>query len=316
MFHLAPYTDSDLAALLDLWERALPLDAISREEFETRVLLDANREPESLTLARETPGGPPVGFILRLILRQPIERTGFLENRGFITAFGVLPEARGRGAGAALLEDTERFFRERKRKEIALAPYTPNYFVPGVDKSRYAEGLAFLTRRGFREFSEAIAMDAMIGTFEIAPAILEKERKLREEGIHIEPFRRDRLLAYMDFMESSMHGPWIEDARRTVREIVAGRAPEDSIWIAREGARVVGYCQFIGEHFGPFGVIDEMQGRGLGSVLLARTLYTMRVRGHHAAFVLWTGERAAQGVYGRLGFTISRRFALLKKDLA
>jgi len=51
-------------------------------------------------------------------------------------------------------------------------------------------------------------------------------------------------------------------------------------------------------------------------VLLSRTLYQMRKKGCHSAWVLWTGQRALDGVYGRLGFKLSRRFAIMKKELA
>ena len=41
----------------------------------------------------------------------------------------------------------------------------------------------------------------------------------------------------------------------------------------------------------------------------------MRSHGHHSAYVLWTGERAARGIYKRLGFHVSRRFAILRLNL-
>ncbi|MBX3729885.1 MAG: GNAT family N-acetyltransferase [Candidatus Sumerlaeia bacterium] len=311
--HLRPYTDADCPHLLALWEQALPGEAILREEFERRVLLDANREPDSLMLAVE--GDRLVGFILCLVLRYPIENTGTLEHRGFITAFGVHPEHRGRGVGSALLAHAEAFCRARHRTEVALAPYTPNYFVPGVDKARYPEGLAFLVRRGFVEFSEAIAMDAPVGQFDLDAELLEREQRLRGEGIVIEPFRRERMVDYLDFMNRVMPGPWLEDARRNLRDFTRGLFPEDGILLACHEGRIIGYCQFEAEHFGPFGVEDGWQGKGIGTVLLARTLYRMRLKGHHSAYVLWTGERAAKGVYGRLGFTVSRRFAVLRKML-
>lgn len=311
-----PYEDGDRDELLALWEAALPYEAVPLPEFERRVILDVNREPDSLKLAFEEETGPPAGFILCLVLHQPIEQTGLLEHRGFITAFGVHPDHRRKGVGSRLLDEADAFFRGRSRKEIVIAPYTPNYFVPGVDKERYAEGVAFLERRGYREISEAIAMDAPIGQLAIEPALLQKEAELRSEGITIEPFRRERMVEYLDFMREQMPGPWLEDARRNLKDLTRGLFPADAVIIACDRGKIIGYCQFEGEHFGPFGVSDAYQGRGIGTVLLARTLYQMRLHGHHAAYVLWTGDRAAKGVYGRLGFTISRRFAVLKKDLS
>jgi len=315
--YFRPYRDTDLHPLLDLWSRALPLDATTRDEFERRVILDVNREPDSLLLAFDSDDEetPPIGFILGLVLHRPIEQTGLLENRGFITAFGVDPERQRQGVGTTLLQKAEEFFRARNRKEIVIAPYTPNYFVPGVDKERYASGVSFLKKHGFEEFVEAIAMDAPIGTFEIDPKTLEIENRLRTEGIAIEIFSRDWMAEYLDFMRKDMPGPWLEDARRNLIDLTRGLFNADSILVARDKGRIIGYCQYEGQHFGPFGVVDGYQGRGIGSVLLARTLYQMRLRGNHSAFVLWTGERAAQGVYGRLGFTISRRFAVMRKGL-
>lgn len=313
---LRAYEDGDLQGLLEVWDRALSRDLITREDFERQVILDANREPESLMVAFETEAGAPIGFALSLVLLQPIERTGLLEHRGFITAFAVDPAHCGKGVGSALLDRAENFFRERGRKEIVISPYTPNYFVPGVDKAAYATGVEFLKKRGFSEFTEAIAMDARVDAFEIDAKTLEKDSRLRAEGIEVDYFKREWMAEYLNFMGTNMHGPWLEDARKMLREIVKGAAPEDSITVARQKGAIVGFCQFVGEHFGPFGVIDALQGKGIGSVLLAKTMLAMRRHGYHNAFLLWTGERAAQGVYGRLGFTVTRRFALMKKDLA
>lgn len=309
------YQDSDFDRLLHLWRCALPLDALSAEDFRARVLLDENRDQDSLLVA-EGPNGEVCGFILSLVLRHPIEKVGLLPNRGFITAFGVEPSLSGQGIGSALLLAAEEFFRRNNRTEIVIAPYVPNYFVPSVDREAYAPGIEFLKRRGFTVYSEAIAMDAMIGRFQLDERMIEKENALRAEGLEIIPLPWNRLTEYLAFMNETMPGDWIEDARRLLIRMARGDAPPHSIYVASDHGRIVGYCKFDGEHFGPFGVADSHQGRGLGTILLARTLLQMRIEGHHSAFVLWTGQRAADGVYRRLGFTISRRFDLMKKSLS
>ena len=125
-----------------------------------------------------------------------------------------------------------------------------------------------------------------------------------------------------------MPGPWVENGRRILHGMTTGQTTEDAIWLAIDTSaasggegytgdgRIIGFCQHEGEHFGPFGVSDDFQGRGIGTVLLARTLHRMRMKGCHSAWVLWTGQRALDGVYGRLGFRLSRRFAILKKEIA
>lgn len=314
-WRVRPYQDKDFDQLLSVWSRALPLDALTAADFRTRVLLDENRDEDSL-LVSEHSEGRVCGFILCLVLRHPIEKVGLLEKRGFITAFGVDPASSGRGVGTALLTAAEEFFRRNCRTEIVIAPYVPNYFVPGVDREAYAPGIEFLKHRGFTVYAEAIAMDAMIGRFQLDDRMLEKEEALRAEGLEVIPLPWNRLVEFLAFMDDTMPGDWVEDARRLLIRMARGDAPANSIFVASDNGRIVGYCKFDGEHFGPFGVADSHQGRGLGTVLLARTLLQMRLEGHHAAFVLWTGQRAADGVYRRLGFTISRRFDLMKKSLA
>jgi len=310
---IRPFEMRDTEEFLSLWAAALPLDAITLNLFERKVLLDVNLEPDSLVVAEE--GGRLAGFLLRLVLRQPIENVGLRPEDGFITAFGAHPDFRGRGVGSSLLRDSIEWFARRNRKRILIAPYTPNYFVPGIDKEAYAGGVRLFEKFGFKEYIEAIAMDAPISKFTLTDRILEKEKALLFEEIEIRPYRRSDLLDYLAFQSQSMPGPWLEDSRRNLIDLSRGLFEEDSILLAVDKGRIIGFCQYEGSHFGPFGVRDEYQGKGIGSVLLAKTLYQMRIKGYHCAWVLWTGMRAAEGVYGRLGFTITRKFAIMKKEL-
>jgi ribosomal protein S18 acetylase RimI-like enzyme len=158
-------------------------------------------------------------------------------------------------------------------------------------------------------------MDALISKFQVTNEVLEQEKKLATEGIIVRPYERSDLVPFLNFLSENMPGPWLEDARRNLIALTRGLFDEDAILLAMDGNRIIGYCQYEREHFGPFGVSNEYQGRGVGSVLLARTLERMRQKGYHSAWVLWTGMRAARGVYGRLGFSVTRRFALMKKTL-
>lgn len=310
---IRPFEGKDTGALLACWERALPLDAVTLDVFERKVLLDQNFERDSLMVAEL--GGKIAGFVTCFVLNKPIEKVGHREETGFISAMGVAPEFRGKGVGSRLLDAAEAFFRKRGRKIICVAPYTPNYFVPGVDKERYADGVKFLQEHGFAEYSEGIAADALISKFELAPEVLEKEKKLAEERIVVRHYEREDLVDYIQFQRDLMPGPWVEDARRNLTELTHGRFKKQSIWLAVDKGRIIGFCMNEGDHFGPFGVSDDYQGKGIGTVLLARTMYQMRLDGYHCAWVLWTGERALKGVYGRLGFTLTRRFAIMKKEL-
>lgn len=308
------FEGKDTKSLLQCWASALPLDGVTLDLFERKVLLDENYERDSLAVAEVD--GKLAGFVACFVLNKPIEKVGHREDTGFITAMGVAPEYQKKGVGSALLGAAEEFFKKRGRRIITIAPYTPNYFVPGVDKDRYADGVRFLEKHGFKEYSEGIAADALISKFELSADVLEKEKQLAREGVDIRTYKREDLVDYIQFQRDLMPGPWVEDARRNLVELTHGRFPADAIWLAVDKGKIIGFCQNEREHFGPFGVSDDYQGRGVGTVLLARTMHQMRLNGYHSAWVLWTGERALKGVYGRLGFTFTRRFAIMKKEIA
>ncbi len=194
---------------------------------------------------------------------------------------------------------------------MLIAPYTPNYFVPGVDVERYAEGLAFLQKRGFEVVSRPLSMDANIVCFDYAPWA-EREARLQREGIAVRSMGPADIPGLLKLLEDHMPGDWLRHARELLLDISKGLGDHEQFTVALREGEVVGYCQFEGEHFGPFGVRTDMQGRGIGTVLLGQCLRTMQRKGLHNAWVLWTSDELAERVYGKFGFRETRRFAVLR----
>ena len=307
------YRSADEAALLDLWNAALPFDQIDRATFHRKVLLDPNFHPDWLLVAAAD--GKPVGFCLCLIRCVPLEETGMQPEAGWISAFGVHPDHRLQGTGTALLDAALDLFRDANRRTISIAPYIPNYFVPGVDVERYADGLAFLQKRGFEELDRPIAMDTHLPTRDLRPFVERRESLLREQDVDVRPMQPNEIPDLMALLQAHMPGDWVRHARELLLDIARGIGDYDQFTIAVREGEVVGYCQFEGEHFGPFGVREGMQSKGIGTVLLATCLQTMQRCGTHTAFVLWTGDETAARVYSRFGFTETRRFAVLRRAL-
>ena len=306
------YRCEDEAALIALWNAALPLDLVDARTFRRKVLLDPNFARDWLLVAEAE--GELVGFCLCLIRRVPHDGVGLEPTRGWITAFGVHPDRRRRGIGAALLEAAFELLPVAGREEILIAPHTPNYFVPGVDEVAYAEGLCFLLKRGFEVISRPLSMDASIVLLDYAP-YAERKARLAAAGVEVRHLRPNEAPALIEFLRDHVNPDWARHARELLTDATKGLADCDQFVIALSGGEIVGYCQFEGEHFGPFGVRDDMQGRGIGTVLLADCLQTMRTRGLHNAWVLWTSDEAAQKVYARFGFHETRRFSVLRKRL-
>lgn len=312
MVKVRGYKSKDEAELLAVWNEALPYDPIDRKTFHRKVLLDPNFDPEWLVVAEAD--GQVVGFCLCLIRRVPMEKVGMEPERGWVTAFAVHPSWRGQGIGTKLLERALQLFRNANRTEILVSPYTPNYFVPGVDERNYADGLEFLKRHGFEVIARPISMDANIVLFDYEPYV-EREQKLREQGIEVRNLKPHEVPDLMAFLKAHMPGDWVRHARDLLTDITKGLGDYDQFIAAWHKCEIVGYCQFEGEHFGPYGVREDMQGRGIGTILMAKCLQTMRRKGLHNAWVLWTSDETAQKVYSRFGFKETRRFAILRKVL-
>jgi mycothiol synthase len=312
-FAVRGYRGADECQLLELWNAALPYDPIDAATFRSKVLLDPNFHPDWLLVAES--GDALVGFCLCLIRRVPLEKTGMQADTGWISAFGVQPERRRQGAGGALLDAALALFRGAGRRSVSIAPYIPNYFVPGVDVEHYAGGLRFLTQRGFVELNRPISMDIQLVRQDPAPLLSRRQRLRQELGVEVRALRPHEIPELMALLQTHMPGDWVRHARQVLLDITRGRGEYDQFSVAVKDGEMVGYCQFVGEHFGPFGVREGMQAKGIGTVLLALCLQTMRRRDIHTAFVLWTSDQTAERVYKRFGFTRTRRFAVLRREL-
>jgi len=310
--NIRPFKSSDTENLIDLWNRALPIDKINLSVLERKVLLDPNFDEQGL-LVYET-NDTLVGFILSIVRKMPMEGVGLQEDKGWITAMGVDPAYRRSGIGSKLLNEAIKFFHSKNRKEILVSPYVPNYFVPGIDVKSYSVGMRFFKKFGFDEISHPLSMDANIVGLKIPQEILETEKKLRNEGIYISFYERDDLLPYLKFQSKFMPGDWLELARRNLMELTKGNFEADQIVLAKKNDKIIGFCQYEHEHFGPIGVIDEYQSKGVGTVLLANALQQMIKKGIHNAWVLWTSDKAAK-IYKKFGFKETRRFAIMRKKL-
>jgi mycothiol synthase len=310
---LVPYADAARDELLALWSSALPLDAITLDTLENRVLLDENFDPRTFLLAHTS--GRLIGFVLGIHAKQmPLGDADPNGDRCWITALGVHPDHDINEIGNALLSEVEKQFRTLGKRECRVAGYPPGYFTPGIDILAYKPYLALFHANGYETFHEALSMDSPIALFTVPEKTVEIERHLKKEGIEIRFYRRNDLVRFMEFLETSMPSDWVRVERRNLRKIVEGGFHCEQVVLVTKGDDIVGYCQFEGSHFGPFGVSEAYQGQGIGTVLLARTLERMRQEGHHDAWVMWTDDVAAK-VYGKFGFKETRRFAMLKKSL-
>ncbi len=306
------YRGADEAALLALWNATLTHDPINATTFRTKVLLDPNFSPDGLLVADE--GGAITGFALSLARQVPLFGQGLEPELGWITAFGVADGRRRQGIGRALFDAALRRLRGLGRRRVLISPYTPNYFIPGVDVEAYGEALAFLTAGGWQRVSSPISMVADLTGFRPPLGIPDLAARLAEEGVCVRPVAPADLPELMPFIQHTFGWDWYRFAQEYLSALFGPGADDIVFLVATYGGRIAGYCQQRRERFGPFGVLPELRGKGIGRLLLFRCLESALAQGFHCAWFLWTGRDAAR-LYALAGFREIRQFAVMQIEL-
>ena len=312
---LTPFVQGDLAPVVSLLARCLPLEGITVESFTRRVALDPNFDPQGAIVARSS-GAEVLGFMLAIRRRQPLEDAPDDRDRGWITLFAVAPEFRGQGIGGRLLAAAETFLIGHGCASVLISPYSPGYWTPGIDEAAHPDALAWLLRRDFDMVTRPMSMELRFGEHWRVPEPIEATcARLRREGVKIAAFTPREALPLLDFLAATFPGDWQRSARETMHAILSGYRPAEALWTAMRGETCVGFAQGDGERFGPIGVADSERGRGIGAVLMYRTVEAMRRQGRNRAYFLWTNDDTADRLYRPAGFREIRRFALLMKPL-
>lgn len=303
--------------LVEAWRRSAPADPITPDRFRSLVLLDPNFDPRGLRVAVE--GDRIVGAAYAVRRLTPMTGTDLEPEQGWIPFFFVVPAARGRGLGRRLLTDALDWLHGHGRSRVDFSSYTPNYILPGLDAEAYPEAAGLLESVGFRTLYEAAAMDRGLVGYRFPEDVALRSGELAARGYRFATPADDDLVELVALAGNHFNPDWA----RAIRESVAAGTPLDRIVVARDpsgllvGWAMHGAYESVDERFGPFGVLEEMRGTGLGKVLLHLVLERMRARGAHSAWFLWTGERSPAGhLYRKAGFATTRVFRVLRREAA
>ena len=308
-----PFRPHDLSGVLRVLAQAMHADAISEQRFVRQVLLDANFRAEGAPVAVR--GDDVIGFCLAIARQTPLENAPPDADRGYVTLIGVLPAEQGRGVGSQLLAAAEAYLREQGRKLVMVSSYAPGYFIPGVDVNAYPRGLSFFTKHGYKEVIRPVAMQTSLWDVRQPEWVGERACKLAGEWVNIATFAPELTLPLLAFARQEFPGDWVRVVREAINRIVTYGDPPNRLIAAVDNSKVVGFSHYENERFGPIGVAASQRGRGLGQVLMYRTLLAQRDAGFRAAWFLWSDDKTAAKLYNGAGFKEVRRFALLRKEL-
>jgi len=310
------FRSGDGAALADAWTRSAPQDGITPRRLRDLILLDRNFDSDGLFVAENQ--GSIVGAAYAVRRRVAHDRDDLEPTTGWLPFFFVVPDHRRAGLGRALLSQAFDWLRRQGIREVVFSAYTPNYVLPGLDAERYPEASALLTSMGFTRIEHPSAMDRSLIGYEMPADVRERIDALRAKGWYLGTPDDDDLVPLIRIAGESFNPDWA----RAIREGIVGGMSTERILIARNpdgevlGWAMHGTYESVIERFGPFGVLPESRGTGLGKVLLHLTLERMTALGAHSAWFLWADEGStASTLYTKTGFTTTRTFDILRAQI-
>ena len=225
----------------------------------------------------------------------------------WLRVLAVVPAARGRGAGSALLAACEAGDQPRLR----ALDQPGNYLAPGIDE-RNTVAIAWLEKRGWRRDGEVrtnVLIDVR-GNPRVSDArATELAVAAGARGYEIRRARTGET-ALLEAVGVAFGGAWPFELERALEH----DPPGVHVAIAN-GA----YCAFAAHDgnnrglgwFGPTGTWPEHRGHGLGEALLVACLADV-ARDHAQCEVAWIGPRP---FYEKVaGIASERRFVALVRD--
>lgn len=293
------------------WVDISPFD---RDGLFRRLLSDPNLDLQGALIASKD--DEPVGLVLALGRRVPLENAPDDSHRGYVTLLAVHPVHRRKGIGRSLIRAAEEYHRAQGRSEVWISPYAPAYLWPGPDLVRHAEGIACLTSAGYQEVYRPISMEIDLTRAEEPGFVSEARQRLADEGVGFAPLEAASYLRTLDFAQRVFKGDWVRVVRETGSAILSRDASPFRLIVATaHDGRVLGFSHHEGPRFGPIGVDPEERGRKIGQVLMWDTLHAQHRAEFETAWFLWSDDATAARLYDGAGFRVVRRFALMKKTL-
>ena len=305
----------DEKKIIALWNQVLTLDPITPKRFRNQILLDVNFDPQGFYIYEEN--NEIKGVMLAITRRQPMEAAPIEKDTAWISFFFVHPEVEGRGIAEQLLQHVTEYVKAKGATKLYFSSYAPNYFLPGIDEENYNSGYQFLLRKGFRKLYSPVAMNRSLHDYTYPEAVRHLKRQREEEGYTFEEVQDGDFFELIHFATNHFNPDW----GRAIREGVLNGMDSSQIMVAKNGKKIVGFALYGGyegirERFGPFGVDESEQGKGLGKILLHETLFAMRARTILGVWFLWTSDKSAAGhLYLKNGFNIYRKFHVMLKEL-
>jgi GNAT superfamily N-acetyltransferase len=231
----------------------------------------------------------------------------------WLRLLAVLPEARGRGVGAALLAEATARARAAGATRLRSGDQPGNYLAPGVDV-RNKDTIDWLVRRGFRQVAAYENLTVpLAGNPKVSPArAAELAAGCARAGYTVRRAGPTDVAPLLAMATTAFAAAWAFELERALT--VGGV----HIAVASDDGTIAAFAAHDGNNqglgwFGPAGTLEAHRGKGLGAALLLPCLVDVAAAGHAEGVIAWIGPRP---FYEKIaGARSERSFVVLEKSL-
>lgn len=308
---IRPLAEADLPQVVAAWNRALPYDQVLAERLQHAILEDPNYEPEGVVIA-EGDGGEVLGLsgcvVRRTVQGNDGQGSDWEFDLGFLKAFFVVESRDGDRSAGEVLAVSEAFAVAAGKRAMQLCLYSYHYLFPGLDL-RYERLRQAMVEAGYRDIAtiEDVAVD--LRPEEIARR-LERLRGRAGTGAQVLVWEPGLLPMMRRFVEEGKAPRWFPPGWEANYS-----QPDEATLVLRQEDGIIGWAHFWPGRpragFGPILVLPRERGKGYGARLLLECMSRAQAQGSERMTAGW----ANTGFYTRHGWSIVRRYAVLRKGL-
>ena len=303
--------ENDWQEMLSVYNRCLLHDQIDEKFFIQHFLLNPNFSPENVIIMEEN--GAITGWTYAMIVTKNLDSWSRMAENMRNVGHIMVPAAADLDSAVKLIAAAEKNLAERSCSRIrcGLPGYT--LFPNGVDKSLYPFLHEAFERLDFYTTGCSHSMQRSLENYSMP---LEYQQKIdalaRDENIVVKVADVQDILPLRRFFEKSATG-WMH--------LISRKWAEDKLnemVIVRQGDEIIGCCQYnyfgMVDRVGPFRVADHMNGRGIGTVMIAKLFEVMTQNNiKHAWFASCVKDLIH--FYQKNGLQVFRQKSIFYKDL-
>lgn len=299
--------------LIDLWNKCLPFDLLTKDKFRQYIIFDDNFDNDLCLVALDK--DKLVGFIYGVKRKFPYLEKGYEEDKAWIVALFVEEDYRRRGIAKELISTVEKKFVALGVKKIVVGAYSPHYIFPGVDEDHYPEAMYFFKSCGYTAFEKHYSMGMNLHGFKLSAKTTQKKALAEQNGYRFQMFDYRFAVELLTFLRDEFGGGWKYNALEAMRK---NKAQDRIVIVLGPDGRICACAnRAIDDNelrFGPIGVSHKHRNAGLGTILLELSLLEMAKRGIYRMFFMTTDENGRR-YYERAGLKLIRSYTNYSKTL-